>query len=78
MTLAERGLECARVLNALHLRHGLSMWPAHPAMAADSGMETGTSPETADSRKRPLDGEIENGHSKRSHYISGNWLIFYL
>ncbi|KAF4527363.1 hypothetical protein B566_EDAN001142 [Ephemera danica] len=37
-------------------------------MAADSGMETCPSPEMPDSRKRPLDGEVENGTTKRSHY----------
>ncbi|XP_019758066.1 RNA-binding protein Pasilla isoform X2 [Dendroctonus ponderosae] len=39
-------------------------------MAADSGMDTCPSPEIADSRKRPLDGEVENGDSKRSHFSS--------
>ncbi|XP_049817624.1 RNA-binding protein Pasilla isoform X3 [Aethina tumida] len=39
-------------------------------MAADSGMETCPSPEIADSRKRPLDGEAENGDTKRSHFSS--------
>lgn len=38
-------------------------------MAADSGMDTCPSPEIADSRKRPLDGEDENGdNTKRSHF----------
>lgn len=41
-------------------------------MAADSGMDTCPSPENGDSRKRPLDGEIENGDSKRSHFSPGN------
>lgn len=41
-------------------------------MAADSGMDTCPSPEIADSRKRPLDGDTENGDSKRSHFSSGN------
>ncbi|XP_025829185.1 RNA-binding protein Nova-1 isoform X3 [Agrilus planipennis] len=40
-------------------------------MAADSGMDTCPSPEIADSRKRPLDGDIENVDSKRSHFSSG-------
>lgn len=40
-------------------------------MAADSGMETCPSPEIADSRKRPLDGDAENGDTKRSHFSSG-------
>lgn len=40
-------------------------------MAADSGMETCPSPEIADSRKRPLDCDAENGATKRSHYGSG-------
>ncbi|CAG9813646.1 unnamed protein product [Phaedon cochleariae] len=39
-------------------------------MAADSGMETCPSPEAADSRKRPLDGDAENGDNKRSHFSS--------
>ncbi|CAG9860510.1 unnamed protein product [Phyllotreta striolata] len=39
-------------------------------MAADSGMETCPSPEIADSRKRPLDGDAENGDTKRSHFSS--------
>ncbi|XP_039282406.1 RNA-binding protein Nova-1 isoform X4 [Nilaparvata lugens] len=37
-------------------------------MAADSGIDTCPSPENPDSRKRPLDGDIENGTIKRSHY----------
>lgn len=40
-------------------------------MAADSGMETCPSPEIADSRKRPLDCDVENGATKRSHYGTG-------
>lgn len=40
-------------------------------MAADSGMDTCPSPENPDSRKRPLDGDVENGSTKRSHYIGG-------
>ncbi|XP_050510590.1 RNA-binding protein Pasilla isoform X1 [Diabrotica virgifera virgifera] len=39
-------------------------------MAADSGMDTCPSPEIADSRKRPLDGDAENGDTKRSHFSS--------
>lgn len=45
-------------------------------MAADSGMETCPSPEMPDSRKRPLDSEVENGTTKRSHYGGGKYLIF--
>ncbi|GAB0096516.1 hypothetical protein DMENIID0001_120400 [Sergentomyia squamirostris] len=37
-------------------------------MAADAGMDTCPSPEIADSRKRPLDGDSENGNTKRSHF----------
>ena len=39
-------------------------------MAADAavGSDTCPSPEIADSRKRPLEGDTENGVSKRSHY----------
>lgn len=44
-------------------------------MAADSGMETCPSPEIADSRKRPLDCDAENGATKRSHYGSGIWIF---
>ncbi|KAF2905867.1 hypothetical protein ILUMI_00308 [Ignelater luminosus] len=40
-------------------------------MAADSGMDTCPSPEIADSRKRPLDGDNENGDTKRSHFSTG-------
>lgn len=44
-------------------------------MAADSGMDTCPSPEIADSRKRPLDGDTENGDTKRSHFSSGKELL---
>lgn len=39
-------------------------------MAADAaiGSDTCPSPEIADSRKRPLEGDTDNGVSKRSHY----------
>lgn len=40
-------------------------------MAADSGMDTCSSPEVVDSRKRPLDCDAENGSTKRSHYGTG-------
>ncbi|KAK7790780.1 hypothetical protein R5R35_000423 [Gryllus longicercus] len=40
-------------------------------MAADSGMDTCPSPEIQDSRKRPLDGDVENGVTKKSHYAGG-------
>lgn len=62
----------------LYLRHHLSMWPAQQMMAADSGMETCTSPEITDSRKRPLDGDVENGETKRSHYGGGNVPFLYI
>ncbi|XP_047033716.1 RNA-binding protein Pasilla isoform X8 [Helicoverpa zea] len=39
-------------------------------MAADTGMDTCPSPEITDSRKRPLDGDSENGDVKRSHFSS--------
>ncbi|PNF38457.1 RNA-binding protein Nova-1 [Cryptotermes secundus] len=49
------------------------MWNAAQSnMAADSGMDTCPSPEIPDSRKRPLDGEVENGTTKRSHYGGGD------
>ncbi|EEB17228.1 polyrC binding protein, putative, partial [Pediculus humanus corporis] len=51
------------------------MWPAQQIMAADSGMETCTSPEITDSRKRPLDGDIENGGTKRSHYGGVTYIL---
>lgn len=44
-------------------------------MAADSGMDTCPSPEIADSRKRPLDGDNDNGDTKRSHFSSGNLIV---
>ncbi|KAJ9576806.1 hypothetical protein L9F63_006580 [Diploptera punctata] len=48
------------------------MWNAAQSnMAADSGMDTCPSPEIPDSRKRPLDSEVENGTTKRSHYGGG-------
>ncbi|GLG97894.1 Uncharacterized protein GBIM_04565, partial [Gryllus bimaculatus] len=40
-------------------------------MAAESGMDACPSPEIQDSRKRPLDGEVENGVTKKSHYAGG-------
>ncbi|KAL1130172.1 hypothetical protein AAG570_013110 [Ranatra chinensis] len=46
-------------------------------MAADSGMDTSPSPENPDSRKRPLDSDIENGTTKRSHYAGGSDGIFH-
>lgn len=47
-------------------------------MAADTGMDTCPSPEITDSRKRPLDGDSENGDVKRSHFSSGEWCKLYL
>lgn len=47
-------------------------------MAADTGMDTCPSPEITDSRKRPLDGDSENGDVKRSHFSSGEWRTIYL
>lgn len=44
-------------------------------MAADAGMDTCLSPEIGDSRKRPLDGDSENGTTKRSHFSSGKFFI---
>ncbi|XP_067010983.1 RNA-binding protein Pasilla [Anabrus simplex] len=41
------------------------------SMATDLGVETCTSSEILDSRKRPLDGEVENGVTKKSHYAAG-------
>lgn len=50
-------------------------------MAADAGMDTCSSPEIgdslSDSRKRPLDGDTENGTNKRSHFSSGEFLTFH-
>lgn len=50
------------------MRFGIQM------MAADAGMDTTCpSPEIPnDSRKRPLDGDSDNGSTKRSHF-SGEW-----
>lgn len=51
-------------------------------MAADAGMDTCSSPEIgdslSDSRKRPLDGDTENGTNKRSHFSSGEFATFHL
>jgi hypothetical protein len=44
-------------------------------MATDSGMDTCPSPEISDSRKRPLDGDAENGTTKRSHYGASKQMI---
>ncbi|CAH1637974.1 unnamed protein product [Spodoptera littoralis] len=44
-------------------------------MAADTGMDTCPSPEITDSRKRPLDGDSENGDVKRSHFSSVQDLV---
>lgn len=38
-------------------------------------MDTCTSPEITDSRKRPLDGDGENGITKRSHYGGSKEMI---
>ena len=47
---------------------------------ADAGMDTTCpSPEMADSRKRPLDGDCDNGTTKRSHFsTNGEFYHFYL
>ncbi|XP_063235670.1 RNA-binding protein Pasilla isoform X2 [Bacillus rossius redtenbacheri] len=46
---------------------------------ADSGMETCISdPELSDSRKRPLDGDVENGSTKRSHFGGGGDGMYHL
>ncbi|PSN40958.1 RNA-binding protein Nova-1 [Blattella germanica] len=37
-------------------------------MAAEAGMDSCPSPEISDSRKRPLDGDTENGTTKKSNY----------
>lgn len=43
-------------------------------MAADSGMDTSCpSPENADSRKRPLDSDVDDGTAKKSNCSSGEW-----
>lgn len=47
-------------------------------MAADTGMDTCPSPEISDSRKRPLDGDSENGDIKRGHFSSGEYCLFSL
>lgn len=44
-------------------------------MAADATMDTCPSPEIGDSRKRPLDGDSENGSTKRSHFSTGEFTI---
>ncbi|XP_034232677.1 RNA-binding protein Nova-1 isoform X2 [Thrips palmi] len=48
------------------------MWYAvQSKMAADSGMETCPSPDNPENKKRPWDGNDENGTTKRSHYGAG-------
>lgn len=42
------------------------------SMAEDAVMETCPSPETGDSRKRPLDSDPENEQTKRSHFSSAS------
>lgn len=46
-------------------------------MAADSGMDTCPSPEIADSRKRPLDGDTDDTDTKRSHFSTGMSIYCY-
>ncbi|CAB0016441.1 unnamed protein product [Nesidiocoris tenuis] len=47
-------------------------------MAADSGMDTSCpSPENADSRKRPLDSDVDDGTAKKSNCSSGNDGIYH-
>lgn len=46
-------------------------------MAADSGMDTCPSPEIADSRKRPLDGDTDDTDTKRSHFSTGESIYCY-
>lgn len=43
-------------------------------VASETNMDTSSSPDNLDSRKRPLENESENGVIKRSHYATGNWL----
>lgn len=40
-------------------------------MAGDSGIQTCSSPENADSRKRPLDTDVEDSTTKKSNCSSG-------
>lgn len=43
-------------------------------MAADNGSEIECpSPDVGDSRKRPLDGDVDNSLTKRSHFSSGKY-----
>lgn len=56
--------EIKTVQKEIWMRFGIQM------MAADAGMDTTCpSPEIPnDSRKRPLDGDSDNGSTKRSHF----------
>ncbi|XP_014277542.1 RNA-binding protein Pasilla [Halyomorpha halys] len=46
-------------------------------MAGDSGIQTCSSPENADSRKRPLDTDVEDSTTKKSNCSSGNDGIYH-
>lgn len=63
---------CSVSENRLFAPNDISVLEVQHIMAADSGMDTCPSPEIADSRKRPLDGDAENGDNKRSHFSSGD------
>lgn len=76
LLLATRTLQSAKGAIGAEDMMSVVIWgrnAAHGNMAADSGMETCPSSEIPDSRKRPLDGEVENGTTKRSHYGGGKW-----
>lgn len=46
-------------------------------MAADNGSEMECpSPDIGDSRKRPLDSDVDNSLTKRSHFSSGQCAIY--
>lgn len=47
-------------------------------MAADNGSEIECpSPDVGDSRKRPLDSDVDNSLTKRSHFSSGKSIQFF-
>lgn len=65
------GLEADLANNNHHIyQKGVLSLSGPMKMAADAavGSDTCPSPEIGDSRKRPLEGDTENGTTKRSHY----------
>lgn len=46
-------------------------------VASETNMDTSSSPDNLDSRKRPLENESENGVIKKSHYAAGKIEIYF-